>query len=64
MCVCMCACVCVSVVWIGSVQPGMFSNRSYQSDQGSYTGLSSVEMYEKKKTLLCPGLDGYERRHL
>lgn len=46
--VCLCMCVCVCVVWIGSVQPGMFSNTSYKTDQGSYTGLSSVEMYEKK----------------
>lgn len=45
---CVCVCVCVCVVWIGSVQPGMFSNTSYKTDQGSYTGLSSVEMYEKK----------------
>lgn len=49
---CVCGCVCVCVVWIGSVQPGMFSNTSYKTDQGSYTGLSSVEMYEKKKKLV------------
>lgn len=44
--------VCVCVVWIRSVHPGMFSNTSYQSDQGSYTGLTSVEMHEKQKTIV------------
>ena len=41
--------MCVCVVWIGSVQPGMFSNASNQTDQGSCAGLSSVEISEKEQ---------------